>query len=755
MSGQVCAGAEWLRAGAARACAAGLVAAAVTLATPAVAEAPLIAVPFDDDADAASIDPGEFSEDRFADTRRRVADDAAAAAPAPWVSPLRPMRVSSMQTGSVWRFTGERHSEAFTLHVGDPAMAGRLRLRLMSTVNVLPERSSLRVQVNGSELGEVTLRSFTGFTDMYLDLPEGVLVSGRNAVRLDVAQHHRIFCGPDASWALWTELDLAESGLEVDPGHVTPSAQAFLMALAAQAASGGAIEVRGTAALGEARTEWLRALTAQLGRAMSGKPLAFDFTGHWTVRPQTPARARVSVLPGAENRLRFVTGADGAQVLVVEFVPGAPAEAMPDLSAALPAMAQSERPPLIEPGREVALAEFGVEAERFAERFARREHAFRLPDDWLVLTAEKARLRLDYIYADGLPEGSVLVLFMNDEPIRMLPLWGDPNNYITRFPIDFEARHLTSGTNIFAFEVLIPGDPPDMPCAGARGAVLEIAASSTLDVPDSPSMFLPDMGLAFSALTPDSLVTNDLTHRAFDPEDSLVLGAALARAGAGYRPAHLHLMALEDLGSVPLGRYSVERRLLEDVLAPITRGMPGDGPGAAPSAQPDPFRFVQEARGSRAALVGWWDWVMGHAGDFLQWVNPRTEDRLNEWLERQQGQAVFLHLDHRRPDQIWMLRSTDADIGDIAAAVVAARTIGEGPRGQVSVLDHDGTWRNWLAPDRQPVMLEPWTLANFRSAMGNLVSARPITFVFILFFLTLVSAALALRLVISTREHDR
>ena len=69
------------------------------------------------------------------------------------------------------------------------------------------------------------------------------------------------------------------------------------------------------------------------------------------------------------------------------------------------------------------------------------------------------------------------------------------------------------------------------------------------------------------------------------------------------------------------------------------------------------------------------------------------------------------------------------------------------------MLDNQGRWQNWTAPDRQPVLLEPVTLHNIRHVVGNFVSAMPIRYVTGLFFLALISALFALRLVIATREH--
>ena len=714
-------------------------------------EMPLIPVPLVDDIDT---DLPEFTaaiETRF-DGFRRAGTSEAEQEAAHWIAPLRPARVSRNPSWPVLRFTGEYQRESFALHVADPGLSNVLRLASQSTVNVLPERSSATVRVNGTRVGSLRLGNLTGFDTQDLALPAGLLRAGRNEVEIEVLQHHRIFCGPDASWALWTDIDLSKSGLSVDLADIRPGPDSFLMGLAAQGVDPLGLEVRGTAHLEAQRTPWIRMLTAQLSNVMGGQPLTYRFSDYWnSVAQERPARARVSFIPGVRNQIGYRTGADGAQVMVIEYIPGAAPTDLDALGANLAALPKPERPPRVEVGREVALAEIGFQTERYSQRYAYREFSFRLPDNWLILTAAKARLRLDYIYTEGLPRGSVLILMVNGEPVRMLPLWDEPNRYFEGFPIDFEARLLNAGNNIIGWELLIPGDPPDMPCSGTRGEVLEIGQNSTLSVPYSPSMYMADMGLAFSALTPDSLRRNDLTHRGFSDEDQIVLSAALSRAAAEFGPGVLHLMALDDMGSIPAGGYSVDRRVLEEVLLshPDAEVKDADTP-----ARPDPFRFIDESRGYRGALFAWWDWFADHAMTFSQWLFPRSQDQLNEWLAEQSGKAVFLQLDHHRPEHVWMLRSPDADIDRIASAIMVARTHGQGPRGQVSVLDHDGEWHNWLAPDRRPIMLEPWSLSNFRPAMGNVVSANPIMLTIMLFSFAVLSAFLALKLVISTREHD-
>ena len=411
-------------------------------------------------------------------------------------------------------------------------------------------------------------------------------------------------------------------------------------------------------------------------------------------------------------------------------------------------------PPLAA-GVPVPLAEIGFRDTEHRDRYALTELHFRLPDDYVVLTNLKAFVNLTYIYADQLPEGAMMQVHVNGTNVRLLPLRGEAGRLIEELPIRFEARLLRGGVNTLAFETFVPGNPPDLPCPQRDAPVVAVSAQSTIQVPYSPSMYLADMHYAFAGLEPASVQTSDLTGRSFSELDTLMLRAAFAtgrRPDAAGVAARLHLIPPEDLGAVPSSGYRFSRAVVEQVLAP-----PAASPlllAATGEADHLLLRTERQRDGAGpAAFSAGWDWMSRMTTDALQWMHPRAGNYLEAWLSQQNGQAILLQLDPLQPSQIWMLRAPDSDTQAIAAAIVAARAQGEGPRGQVSVLDRDGNWRNWYAPDRQPILLEPVSLTNIRYVTGNFVSATPIRFVTLLFFLAMLSAVFALRLVIVTREH--
>jgi hypothetical protein len=698
---------------------------------------------------AVEVDP---LRDRLGRESRRSRPMAAQDNPAPAIlSPLRPVRARAIAHGSALRFDGERRTIDFQLYLPEPQRLRALRIATLSSINVLPERSVFRVFLNDTLVGEGRLQHFTGPGVTEIPVAAGLARAGDNAVRIELVQHHRIFCGPEASFALWSDVDLALSGGVLDGTGLHEGPEAFILGLAATGATGAGLEIRGAEILGETRDAWVGLVTQRIAAALGGDPLPFRFTRTWSVAGNPQARARVTFLPAAQPGVRFALGGDGAQVMIIGVPPGSGPVPLPDFEAVFPALPRQVNVPQIATQRPVPLSDMGFRSIELRDRYSWTEVRFRLPDDYVILTNEKSQMTLTYIYAENLPYGSVLQIYINGTNIRVLPLRGEAGRVIADFPVRFEARHLRGGVNVIGFEVMVPGDPADLPCPPRETPVVAIADTSTILAPYSPSMYLPDMHFAFTALTPGGVRLGELAGRAFTGLEALTLQAAFVtgqRPNADRIAARLNLIAIEDLGAMPLSRYAFSRQAIELVLSPPE----APRQAAEETAVMGLFR-TEAANAAPSVLTAGWQWLVRSTEAVAYWMHPHAGVVLDAWLITQRGQAVLFQLDPMRPDEIWLVRAPGADAAAIAAAIVSARATGDGPRGQVSVLGHDGRWSNWVAPDREPLLLEPLTLGNLRHALGNFVSAMPVRYVTGLFFLALISAVFALRFVISTREH--
>ena len=79
--------------------------------------------------------------------------------------------------------------------------------------------------------------------------------------------------------------------------------------------------------------------------------------------------SRVTFLPSSTNRLSFRTAGDGAQVMVVEFIPGERPHALPEFETMLPRVAERAQPPLIAT-RTASSAPWASAARRSSRRAA-------------------------------------------------------------------------------------------------------------------------------------------------------------------------------------------------------------------------------------------------------------------------------------------------------------------------------------------------------------------------------------------------
>ncbi|WP_323037386.1 cellulose biosynthesis cyclic di-GMP-binding regulatory protein BcsB [Pararhodobacter sp.] len=467
------------------------------------------------------------------------------------------------------RFDGESRTLDFALFVPDPSQMHALRVSTLSSINVLPERSRFRVYINDTLVGELQLNNVTEFGAVDFPVGASVMLPGQNHVRIELVQYHRIYCGPEASFALWSDIDLANSGAVLSSAEGISGQDGFMMGIAAAAAIGSGIEIRGADGLIDYRDAWISQITQRISAALGGDPIPFRFTEYWSVQGEMRSAARITFLPSTVTRLSFRTAGDGAQVMVVEFIPGERPQALPEFENILPRVAERRQPVLIDTERPVALSEFGFTTTEVRDRYALIEQRFRLPEDYVVLTNAKAELALDYIYVPNLPEGAMLLVHINGENVRLLPLRGEAGELIEQFPVRFEARLLRSGINTLAFETIIPGAPADLPCPTQDAAMVAVGEASSLMVPFSPSMYMPDMHIAFAGLTPESVLTNDMSSRSFDDNDVVTLRAALSGGedpqAATLHP-RLHLLSMDDLGSVPLGGYQFSRQAIEAAL---------------------------------------------------------------------------------------------------------------------------------------------------------------------------------------------
>jgi hypothetical protein len=699
----------------------------------------------------------------------RDAGGGATGPAAPLMIPLLPagpalpegvMVGGSLPQPGILRLTGETATQEMQLLLPEGAAPPQqeLVLTLRSSVNVLPDLARISVSVNDAPPVEVALDRLGPFEAVRLPAPG--LVPGANRVVLSLYQPHRIFCGPDATFQVWTEIDLAASGVALPAGALTTDAPGFAAAMRAQAGAGRPLGLQVGDGVDPAAVRSLaRSLAAALGgagRVEARRPYA----------PHGADLARVSLIASGHDAVSFRRDMAGAIVMVIELTGATP----PDLATLLPPAPGAAQAiagiPLLQPGAPVSFAQLGVPRIIGNTHYYRDDLAFRLPEDWLLLANQRAHLTLHYGFAEGLARNALLLVKINGETVRLLPMDHDGGKVLKPLDIPFAANLLHAGRNDLTLEAMVPGDPPDAPCARRRADMLVVLDDSHFDIPASPRMRLPGLAEPLSRLGGGGVnVPAEAPQKAQLDFALLPLTSQLVPLNDGAGPVTLNVVSLEGAGLVPLAGTglslrTVQRAVFRPVAAPEDAATP-----AAPAAPA--FRLTESdapAADAPAPRPGWADRMWSRAARQFtadgwlarQWKAIRdaafldSDGPLQGWLEAHSGTALLLRPDADEPDNLWLVLGPEADTAGLAAALDQFRRSGLA-RGDAALLQKDGSWIIWSS-GAAPELLEPLTPGNIRAVLGNYASWSPLFFLLALLGLAILSVLPALAFILLTRR---
>lgn len=689
------------------------------------------------------------------------------AAAQPFLLPLTPTssltdRVqigASQPAPGILRLTGEVVSVDLRLELPEDAeMPAELMLTLRSTVNVLPEVAAMTVTINDAAPVVMPLDHLSGFETVAV--PATGLTSGLNRVRLELRQPHRIYCGPEASFSVWTEIHLPRSGVPVEASAVAADATGFALAWHSQIASGRALPVLVAEDEDEAV---LRQLADMLNRVSAGQAL-IEFRSFYHL--DAPSPLSLALIRSDRSHAELREGAAGGLVLQIEHADGQ----LPLLDDLLPELLlPSSTVPALVPGALTAFAELGQEDIIGRTRYFRHEVPFDLPREWLLLSNQKARLQLRYGFADALPAGAMLLVKANNETIRLLPL--DRHGGQMQEPLDivFSANLLHPGRNGLVFEMMVPGNPPDATCPPRRADLLVVSSDSTLLVPPAPAMALAGISNQLSGLgsggvtVPEGVRSRDMLERA-----AAEMATGLAPMSGAVDPSiRLNVIGVSDIPVVPLEHLGVAGRDLQEALIALS---PRPAPDVAP-ASIAPARRYQLTEDVPAALVrpraatdsssdpepavgpGLRDWLARQVARLQSAAFIGSDESLSAWLDRQQGRALLLRPNPGEPNDLWLILGPQISAQSALRALVQLRSSGLA-NGEAALLTPEGTWEIW-SPVRPPELRESLRLSNLPAVLGNYASWSPLLFTTVILGLALLSAFPALLFIMFTRRRGQ
>ncbi|MFG6083114.1 cellulose biosynthesis cyclic di-GMP-binding regulatory protein BcsB [Paracoccus litorisediminis] len=656
---------------------------------------------------------------------------------------------TSLPEPGVVRLTGETATSEFVLWLPDGVpLPPELVLSVRSSINVLADTAGMQVTINGATPVELPLNKFDGFGTLRVPAPD--LVPGPNRIALSLRQPHRIFCGPDASFDVWTEIELTRSGAEYPVDALVPNADLFSLAVGNQISAGRPVNLLADPGIEPAA---LRGLATALGGAMQGQ-------GQVNIQsfymPTARNSATVALIPSDRSLVSYRQDANGAPVLQVESANGA----LPDLGGVLlpDTMPQAAPPPMLTPGQTSSLADLGGTDLIGNTHYYRHDFRFRLPSDWLLLANQKAHLDLQYGFADDLPKGAMLLVKVNDETIRLLPLDRNGGRIVDPLTIPFGARLLNPGQNTLSFEMMVPGDPADAACAPRRTDMLVVTKETTIEVPKSPAMQLSGITSPLSTLTPAGITV--------DPQaiDAKPLDLFATQLAAGLTPSDQPddqvSLSLVDIAGLRPSDAGIPTRVLQEALfpveiAPVAKAAPVP---AAPqfrlSEESEPAPDAEPTEAKENAKEPAWSfggWLSGMRERVRNSAFMTSDQDLGDWLQGRKGDALLMSGHADQPEALRLIVGPDAQANAIGPALNKLRT-GSLGEGKAVLLSNDGTYQVW-ASAQLPRMREAVTPLNLLPVLGNYASWSPFIFTLGLLVLGLISIIPALLIVVLFRKR--
>ena len=666
---------------------------------------------------------------------------------------------ASQPTPGVLRLTGEVASVDLRLELPQGAkIPGELMLTLRSTVNVLPEVAAMTITINEADPVVMPLDHLSGFDT--IAVPAKGLTSGSNRVRLELRQPHRIYCGPEASFSVWTEIQLPQSGVPVDASAVAADATGFGSALYSQIASGRAVPVL---VAEDENPAVLRELAEMLNRLSEGRA-RIELRSFYSL--DSPSPLSIALIRSDRSHAELREGAAGGLVLQIEHGGGQ----LPRLDDLLPELSlPSNAVPTLAPGTTTTLAALDQQDIIGRTRYFRHEVPFDLPRNWLLLSNQKARLQLRYGFADALPEGAMLLVKANNETIRLLPLDRDGGQMQEPLDIVFSANLLHPGRNGLVFEMMVPGSPPDAACLPRRADMLVVSSDSTLLVPPAPAMALAGISAPLSGLGSGGVTVPDgVSDRWMLERVAVERATGLASVSGSVDPsARLNVISVSDISAAPLEHLGVSGRDLQEALVNIGARPTPEVP-SPPSAPPRRYQLtddVPEEIGQPgtdedrnpspglAGLPGIRDWLAGHIDRLKSSSFIGSDENLSAWLNRQQGSAVLLRPNPEEANDLWLVLGPQISAQSILRSLVQLRDSGLA-NGEAAVLTINGSWEIW-SPVRPPELREPLRLSNLLAVLGNYASWSPLLFTITILSLAMLSALPALFFILFTRRRGQ
>ncbi len=378
----------------------------------------------------------------------------------------------------VFRGESARRSWSVFIGRGEIERTRIFQVALKNAVALMPDRSSVKLSINGRLLATIPERSAEGLAVVPVAIPPGLLVPGFNTVDVSVTMVHRVDCSVSATYELWTLLDPAQTGF-VLPGSSGAGLRSMADLAGEALAEDGTTriglrmsDVGDAAAIGRAAT-FVDALVARVGLVRPVVQVASDGgsgPGFDVVISTAGARdetARSLRILGREDGVTLAK--DSISDRLVLILSGSDDADLDRQVSAFAAKGTNVVPPapagemIVDGETRRSFASLGLPTESFAGRHYASALGVVLPGDFYPANYDRAQLLIDGSYAANLDPDSVLVFRVNGALVSSLRLGPDRGGSLHHEMVELPLRFFHPGHNEVALEA-VTATPADRQC---------------------------------------------------------------------------------------------------------------------------------------------------------------------------------------------------------------------------------------------------------------------------------------------------
>jgi len=630
--------------------------------------------------------------------------------------PVIPVKLKTKQNnmkymlhGARYRMSGERVVSNFDLWLPKFAVAKQFQITFQNSINVLENYSKIIVELNGIKIIEQQLNSVG--KEITLSSKDIEPKEGLNSVTIQLVQKHRVFCGPQASFDTWTDINLADTGFIISDLNLTNSIEAIASGINIQSLH-GYLPLRVDPDLDPTLAT---NIASEFGPVFRQNGTGIKFKSLWDPVEDFENYFRILITNPSDDTSGFGISADGAILYRLSSIEDPIFKELEKWQSTI----RSNSPKILKANQATSIFDLGYENIEDAASYGSNLIQFVLPYDWLVLDNRKATLDVSFDYSSLVTNRSIFNIKVNNETIYSKKIGENPNIQTARDMVQFNASILKGGLNQIEAEYIIPAEMPEAQCPDFPQMFVKLNRETSLLLPDTPKMYLEGLQNIMPLISrndADILFSRSQAKNILSPEFKTILALKSLTVNT---PEVLYTASNNIVDQSPLKVEIISVSDLSQIISDNNFFSINSIRNSLSLSKSSEYDKPQIQKQSTSAFQ--WQSVISIWERFME--RPTSyKSRVNSWLENNQSQVAVLKPNSDR-NEIFIVINPDLVSQSAFDALSKANLETFGPAGALSVLGSDNVWHSWDRPSPSlPILLEPLNLDNFWLVGSNIIS---------------------------------